>query len=72
MGVGVGVGAGLGEGVGVPMGDGSGVVVGVGSGDVTVLTARSLISAGPFGVPRPVWVFAVAPEEELSAPLNPP
>lgn len=67
-GVGVGVGLGIGEGVGL----GVGVDVGLGSGDVTVLAARSLTSAGPSGVPRPVWVLAVAPVNGLPGVVPPP
>ena len=49
-----------------------GVDVGLGSGDVTVLAARSLTSAGPSGVPRPVWVLAVAPVNGLPGVVPPP
>ena len=64
--------SGSGSGVGLGVGLGVGVGVGLGSGDVTVLAARSLISAGPSGVPRPVCVFAVAPVRALPGVVPPP
>jgi hypothetical protein len=75
VGVGVGVDVGDGVGVGVGIGHGMGHVdvgVGLGSDAIVVLATRSLINEGPFGVPRPVEVFAVAPDEELPVRLSPP
>lgn len=63
MRLGTGDGVGVGGDIGVERGK---EMPGVGAG-----ATRSLISEGPSGVPRRVWVFAVAPAIGVSAGLVP-